>query len=185
MYIRITKAFLDQAFKFDKHVMPILYSNNTIHITIQHYQSLAAVPSVCPTTAQLRAAFEASKAREGSAGLRHDNGTLIVHLAACLDAAHAAEAVRHAAAAADGLIEHLKPLLYFDVSKSCCMVLPCCRNITKSECQPTKWHRCLLIWAALFCWFVLHLINNKNIIRRDSRACLVKQDWFFACFRLA
>lgn len=99
------------------------------------------MPSVCPTAAQLRAALEASKARDGSTGLRHDNGALIVHLAARLDEAHAAEAVGHAAAAADGLIEYLKPLVYFDVSESCRQVLPCCHNITESECQATKRHR--------------------------------------------
>jgi hypothetical protein len=99
------------------------------------------VPSVCPTAAQLRAALEASKAREGGTGLRHDNGALIVHLAARLDEAHAAEAVSHSAAAADGLVEYLKLLWWFDVSKSCCQVLPCCHDITKSECQATKRHR--------------------------------------------
>lgn len=160
MYIQITEPFLDQAFKLDKHVMPILYSNNAIHITIQHKHTdlYAAVPSVCTTAAQLRAALKASKAREGCTGLHHDNCALIVHLAACLDEAHAAEAVSHAAAAADGLLEYLKLLRWFDFSKSCCQVLPCCRDITKSKCQATKWHRWPLIWAALFYWFILRLL---------------------------
>lgn len=102
------------------------------------YNTIAAVPSVWPTAAQLRAALEAPEACDCSTELREDNDALIVHLAARLDEAHAADAVGHAAAAAsDGLLEFLKLFRCFDVSESCCQVLPCCRNITESECQAT------------------------------------------------
>src|SRR5438034_1352862 len=88
--------------------------------------------SVRPAAAQLRAALEASKACEGRAGLHHDYGTLVVHLAARFDETHAAAAVGKAATAARSLLKYLKPLGCFDVSKSCCQIRPCRCNIAKS-----------------------------------------------------
>lgn len=84
--------------------MPILYSNNDIHIAVQQNKA-ELVLSVRLAATQGRTALEASKAREGTAGLRQDNGAPIVHLAARLDETHATAAVGHATAAPDSLLE--------------------------------------------------------------------------------
>jgi hypothetical protein len=109
-----------------------IYSNNTIHSIVQDNN-----PSVLlsvPSAAELRAALVAAEASEGSAHLHHDNGTLIVHLAACLDETHAAQAVGQPATAASRPLEYLKLFWCFGFSKSCCQIVPGCRNITKSKC---------------------------------------------------
>jgi hypothetical protein len=95
---------------------------------------MSVLLSVRTAAADLWAALEASKTGKGSADLHQDNGALIVHLAACLDETHAADAVAKPATAACHLLEHFKLFWCFDVSKSCCQIIPCCHNITKSEC---------------------------------------------------
>lgn len=99
--------------------MCILYSN-TMHITGLH--TAGPRPSIrpaAPAAAQLRAALEAPEEREGSTELHHDDGALVVHLAARVDEAHAAAAVAGAAAAAaDHLPKHLELLWRLRVPKS-------------------------------------------------------------------
>ncbi|BAT02634.1 Os07g0614250, partial [Oryza sativa Japonica Group] len=73
---------------------------------------------------QLGAALVAAEAGERRADLRHHDGALVVHLVAGLDAAHAAEAVGEAAAAAGGLVEDLERLQRLHVAETRDEVLP-------------------------------------------------------------
>lgn len=91
-----------------------------------------------PSAAHLGTALVAAKARKSRADLCHQNGALVVHPVARLDAAHAAEAVSDAAATAISLLEHHKFFCRIHVPKSCDEIFPCSVFVTESQFQAMK-----------------------------------------------
>lgn len=108
---------------------------HTIYKTQRPGSPTSLLLRVRPSTAHLRTALVAAKARQSRADLCRQNGALVVHPVARLDAAHAAEAVCDAAATALSLSEHHKFLCLIPVPKSCDEILPCSVFVTEPQFQ--------------------------------------------------